>query len=168
MLTPECWSSPPENLPLVWNGSVHVHITDIPPNMVILKREMEDKSSSLSSAWIGLPYIHITASTRVLFYPGLLLACIVYYVFTDLWCKIYIQNLYFPDTLVILPTLWHRLDSKFVTTYAYFCPVNLRRKDKRPVYEAVLENINNCSLVYIIGIHTWSTRQVRKLAEVLF
>lgn len=96
------------------------------------------------------------------------MGCVAYYTCTDLWCKICTQSLYFPNALVILPTLWHRLDSKSVITYAYFCAVNLRGKDKRSVYEVVLEDINNYSSVYIIKIHTWSTRQVRKLAEALF
>lgn len=61
-----------------------------------------------------------------------------------------------------------QLDSKSVITYAYFCAVNLRGKDKTSVYEVVLEDINNYSSVYIIKIYTWSTRQVGKLAEALF
>ena len=105
---------------------------------------------------------------QCVFYPVLLLGCIVYYTCTYPWCKLHIQSLYFPGTLVILPTLWHRLDWKFVITYAYFYTVNRRGKDKRSVYKALLEDISSYSTVYSIRIHTWSTRQVRKLVEALF
>lgn len=117
--------------------------------------------------WIGLSHIQLSVLTCALFCPDLLLGCMVYYTCTDLCIDRY-SSFYFPDTVAVLPPPWHRLDSKSVVLYAYICLVSLRGKDKRSVHQEVLEDINNYSSAYIMRIHTWSMRQMRKSTEVFF
>lgn len=124
-----------------------------------------DMCPLLSRPPLGI-YLHTCRYTYL--YHMYFICTHIYTTHVETCVQIYIQSLYFPDVLAVLLTLWHRLDSKSMVLYAYFCSVSLTGKDKRSVHQAVLEDINNYSSTHIIRIHTWSRRQVRKLTEAFF